>query len=338
MSAIARIRVLAGLAVAAVTGLAVASAPPPRPPAPPSYRLSGPCTHDNLTIFFIHGADQVKGKKILTLDEALAQKKVIVHETRNVNQLAIENVSPNEEVFVQAGDIVKGGQQDRTIAYDLLVPPKSGRLPLAAFCVERGRWSRRGGENVARFGRSYNCLVGNGLKIAARKDASQEKVWLEVTKAQKDLGAKLTTEVRSKTSASSLQLALENKKLQEASNAYVKKLAAAPARERDVIGYAVVINGKVNSADVYASAELFRKLWPKLLKGNAVEAVAEKSDKKFAPVGVEAVRTFLGSPARGKRSERAVGKLRELQQETDKVILFETRSASSSLRRSYLAK
>ena len=75
-----------------------------------SYRYSGPYTHDNLTVFLIHGADQIKDRDILTLEEALKAKKVIVHETKNVNQLAIENVS-GQEVFVQAGDIVRGGQR-----------------------------------------------------------------------------------------------------------------------------------------------------------------------------------------------------------------------------------
>ena len=35
---------------------------------------------------------------------------VIVHETSDVNELSIENVSASEEVFVHAGDIVKGGR------------------------------------------------------------------------------------------------------------------------------------------------------------------------------------------------------------------------------------
>jgi hypothetical protein len=113
------------------------------------YTVSGPYTHRNLTVFLIHGAAQAafgQGKTPLTLQEAMERKKVIVHETQDVNELAIENVS-DEEVYVQSGDIVKGGQQDRTLAYDLLVPPKSGRLPLAAFCGEQGRWSQRGGES-----------------------------------------------------------------------------------------------------------------------------------------------------------------------------------------------
>ena len=115
-----------------------------------AVRLTGPYTHGNLTIFLIHADDQMKGRKLLTLDEALEQKKVVVHETKEVNQLSIENVS-NEEVFIQAGDIVKGGQQDRLLALDLIVPPKSGKVPLESFCVESGRWAMRQGEAVDKF-------------------------------------------------------------------------------------------------------------------------------------------------------------------------------------------
>src|SRR5579864_4481210 len=125
------------MAAAALCGYAAAQEkgkpePPPvklveRPTV--ALRLSGPYTHGNLTVFLIHGDDQMKGRKLLTLDEALEQKKVVVHETKDVNQLAIENVS-GEEVFIQAGDIVKGGQQDRIIAVDVIVPAKSGKLPL----------------------------------------------------------------------------------------------------------------------------------------------------------------------------------------------------------------
>ena len=61
-------------------------------PAPAAYTLSGPYTHDNLTIYLIHGADKVKGKVYVTLQEAMEKKMVIVHETSNVNELVVENV------------------------------------------------------------------------------------------------------------------------------------------------------------------------------------------------------------------------------------------------------
>jgi hypothetical protein len=72
-----------------------------------NYRLSGPYTHNNLTIFLVHGRDLAGNRTFLTLQEALDQKKVIVYETKDVNELAIRNVS-NQDVYVQAGDIVKG--------------------------------------------------------------------------------------------------------------------------------------------------------------------------------------------------------------------------------------
>src|SRR5262249_4734246 len=109
------------------------------------YKLSTPVTSGNLTVFFIRGKSILRNQNIMTLQEALAQKKVIVKETGDVNNLAVENLS-DALVFIQSGDILKGGRQDRTMQFDMLLPPHSGLKPLPAFCVEHGRWSRRGSE------------------------------------------------------------------------------------------------------------------------------------------------------------------------------------------------
>ena len=113
------------------------------------YRLSGPYTYKNLTVFLVHGKD-LTNKTFLTLQEALAQKKVKVYETKDVNELAIRNLS-NQDIYVQSGEIVRGGDQDRMISVDFIVPPRSGRMPIAAFCVESDRWSKRGNEENASF-------------------------------------------------------------------------------------------------------------------------------------------------------------------------------------------
>src|SRR5437016_11775842 len=136
------------------------------------YRLEGRFTQGNLSVFLIHGKDKIKGEAFLTLQEALVQKKVIVRETRSVNELSIENIS-SEEVYVQSGDIVKGGAQDRMMAVDLILPPRSGKIPISAFCVENGRWSQRGSEQVAVFGSSANIVAGRDVKLAAKSASSQ---------------------------------------------------------------------------------------------------------------------------------------------------------------------
>ena len=89
-------------------------------------KISGPFTHENLSVFLIHGPNKT-AKSLLTLEEAIDERKVIVYETRDVNELAIENVS-NGDVFIESGDIVKGGAQDRTLKDDLILPFKSGKV------------------------------------------------------------------------------------------------------------------------------------------------------------------------------------------------------------------
>src|SRR5262245_37612227 len=154
------------------------------------YTVSGPYTHKNLTIFLLHGGGQSQSRAPLTLQEAMKRKLVVVREAGDVNRLTIQNRS-SQDVFVQAGDIVKGGQQDRVLALDLIVPPKSGRIPIDAFCVEQGRWSRRGNEAVAAFSASDNALASKDLKIAAKAKRSQGDVWANVSKAQEKLAANL---------------------------------------------------------------------------------------------------------------------------------------------------
>jgi len=306
------------------------------------YKVSGPYNHENLSIFLIHGKDSNRGKTFLTLQEALEQKKVVVHETSQVNELAIENVSP-EEIYIQSGDIVKGGMQDRVLTYDFIVPAKSGKIPISAFCVEHGRWRQRGQEKASAFGTSSDQLSTKDLKLAAKYRNNQSEVWKKVAVAQGKLSAGLAVPVSSAESNSSLQLTLENKNVRESSQAYIRHLSPIIEEETDVVGYAFAINGKFNSADVYASGELFRKLWPKLLKASAVEALAEAhQDKKFEPASREIVTACLTDAEQGQASEKQVNsRTKMVTQETGRNLLFETRDQAQKgawIHRNYLSK
>jgi hypothetical protein len=307
------------------------------------YKISGPYTHENLTIFLIHGKDTISGKKFLTLQEAMQQKVVIVHETKDVNELTIENVSRDQEVYVQSGDIVKGGQQDRVLAVDLIVPPRSGKIPIAAFCVESGRWSKRGSEVAGKFESSNEVVATRDLKLAANKTKSQSEVWAKVSEAQDKLSQNVGASVNSTVSGSSLQLSLENSRVQEMTADYVRKLSGIINGKTDVIGYAFTINGKINSADVYGSNALFQKLWPKLLKASAVEAIAElQKGAKFETVKSASVKDFFVEAEDGKATEDNVaGRVKRVTRETDENIVFETRDQDQNagvIHRSYVKK
>jgi hypothetical protein len=294
------------------------------------YRLEGPFTQGNLTVFLVHGKDKIKGQTFITLQEALVQRKVIVRETREVNELSIENIS-KEEVFVQSGDIVKGGQQDRMLVVDLILPPHSGKIPIAAFCVENGRWSRRGNEEVTTFNSSSNVVASREVKLAAKSRGSQGEVWKEVAAAQDKLSANVGGNVKNQASPTSLQLALENKEVQKTAENYVDALSGIINGKPDVIGYVFAINGKINSADIYASSVLFKKLWPKLLKASAIEAIAElRRGEKFTAPPTDAVRGFLDD-SKGTEEEKDVSpRVQIMTRESAGSVFFETRDKAKS--------
>ena len=267
------------------------------------YALSGPYVHDNLTIFLLHGKDKMDAKNFLTLEEALDQKLVVVHETGNVNELAIENQSKDKHVYVPSGSIVKGGKQDRVMQNDLILPPNSGKQPIASFCVEQGRWRGRGNEAAVQFGASNQTLNSKDLKMAAKVSGNQGEVWAKVSESQEKLSSNVGESVKAPESGTSLQLTLENKKLQESVDGYVKDLGNLLEDKPDALGYAVAVNGKFTSADVYASSALFRKLWPQYLRASATEAVAElKKDQKFDPAKAEDVRAAMTEADQGKKT------------------------------------
>lgn len=293
------------------------------------YQLSAPYSHANLTVFLIYGPNTIVNRNILTLQEALDQKKVIVFETKSVNELSIQNLS-NEDVYVQSGDIVKGGQQDRMLGVDLIVPPRSGKIPIAAFCVEHGRWTKRGNEQAGTFGSSADVAATKELKLAAKVSQSQGEVWRNVAVAQDKLSQNVGGRVNSEQSESSLQLAVENPKVQQTTDSYINELSRIVYTKRNVIGYVFAINGKVNSADVYASSALFIKLWPKLLRASAVEAVSElRGGQQSAPVTQESARKFLSDSESATASEKAVtGRVRLVTREDQDTVFFETRDAA----------
>lgn len=254
--------------------------------------ITGPVVHENLAVYFVKGDNPSQGVAFLTLSEAMDQGLITVHETGDVGNLTIDNVS-DYPVFIQAGDIVKGGRQDRALAMDLIVPPASSGVEIASFCVERGRWTPRYGENPAAFEVSSKVLASKELKMAAMYRRSQADVWENVDSVKDKLSKVVGYSVADPRSATSLQLALENDKMEERIQAYVEAINAQLQQHTDIVGIAFAINGKINAADIYQSPELFGKCWPKLIEAAATEALANATDTVVDPPSAAEVSRWL---------------------------------------------
>src|SRR5262245_6602350 len=352
-----RIRCIAPLAAAAFAALGTAAAPAL---ADSSQRIAGPHVHDNLAIYFVHGPG-ARGPVPLTLTEAVAKGTVQVIETGSVNELKIENKG-DEDVFVQAGDIVKGGRQDRVLTVSLLLRPSSGPVSIDSFCVEPGRWSARGTEDPTRFtsaadsmpsrrallimaapsqtGEATRPAAGDRQTARGETDRKQREVWDSVAKIQADLSAGVGSRVSSPQSASSLQLSLEHAKLKDVRAAYIAALEEKGLQDSDVIGYVAAINGKVVSANVYLSNGLFRKMWAKQLAAVATEAIGERSGAAVVAPAADSVQTFLGAAEKGSAQgrETAANMFQETRDSAG-ALYNETRGPSGLwLHKNYLAK
>ena len=366
-------RSIAPLAMAALAALGTGGGPAF---AQAEQRVSGPHVHRNLAIYLIHGRSAA-GAVPLTLAEALAKGSVQVTETGVVSELRVENAG-GEEVFIQAGDMVKGGRQDRVLTVSLLLPPRSGAVPISSFCVEPGRWSERAGEDPTRFASASEAMPSRrallvmasppaadsagptqragqdatregreGMSAAIRQrlgdraPSKQQLVWDTVAKTQADLAGSVGTPVTAPQSASSLQLSLEHAALKEARAPYHATLEAAGLKDDDVVGYVAAINGRPVSADIYPSNGLFRKVWPRQLAAVVTEAIGDKAgaDAPSSP-SIGDVEAFLAAAERGKAQEReTAATMRQETRDGEGALYNEARSSGGHwVHKSYLAK
>lgn len=234
--------------------------------------LTQPVTARNLTAWFVSVPPGKEIPEYTVLEEAMEKQAGLLHETGNVNELLIEN--PGDiDLFIQAGDIVKGGRQDRTLGADFIVPAKSGKVPVPVFCVEASRWHKRRSESDVFFSKSSEFTASKKLRAAVRSSKNQGMVWESVKEEQEKMSAALGEDVASAESPSSLQLTYE--KQEGALEDYVRIFEAAPLAESAGVVWA--INGKLSHADIYSNPALFKKVWKKLLRAAAFEAIGEQS-------------------------------------------------------------
>jgi hypothetical protein len=296
-----------------------------------------PESHGALSVYLLlaDGAALRRPREILTLEEALAVGLARVHETSEVNQLLVENLS-KRDVFIQMGDVIKGGRQDRMFTTDLLLAPESGKVPAAVNCVEQGRWSRRGDEDPTRFASAEIIVPARAMRVPAAAPVSaaqnQGSVWGAVARLQERLENAVSGPLRVEESPSSLQLTLENERLGDAVSAIEAAFADRAGAEARAVGYAYAVGSEVYGAEVYASHDLFAKLWPKLLHAMAVEAMATPGAEGTPPSpGTAAKLLTAAEGARGQVVEGAAGRARVRRVDSPRFVASETRDRADEV-------
>jgi hypothetical protein len=226
-----------------------------------------------------------------TLDEALASGLFEVQETSQAGSVPALRVSNKgaAEVLLVAGEELVGAKQNRVLDVSMLVAAGS-EIPIPVSCVERGRWSyssprfASGGSAAHASLRSLmSKAVGQSYRRTGRPSADQRAVWTEVSQKLASLG--------SASSSDALHQAYE-----DSSRRLDDFLAKLPAPEGSS-GAAFAIQGHIVGADLFDRPATLAALWPKLLRGYALDSMGRHQDAA-PPVGSHDVREWLRSAAR----------------------------------------
>ena len=300
---------------------------------------------NNLQIFMLAGENSITNKKYISLTKALELKYSTVEETGSVNELSITNHSEHY-IFIHAGDIVKGGRQDRTISYDVIIPPYAKKIPLTSFCVESARWQKRGNESVSEFSANDNILSSRKLKVASKAQGNQSEVWKEVSEQQSKLNSNVSyfadknIDVTSNSSGSSLQLSLENEDLDSIKNSYRIHFEYLINEFPESTGFAYAINGEVYGIELYNSKDLFIDLWGKLLNACIIESISERNDSTYTSAYNKDVFEILTNLMQAKQTKKNINSETSLITSTTKeAMLFTTidRELNNWVHKNYIA-
>src|SRR5438067_1243537 len=127
--------------------------------------LGAPKTFRNLALIPVYDSAARSTQRYMTLDEGLKAKLVTVEEAPSggeVNTLFVTNRG-RDPLYLMAGEVVLGGQQDRCLGRDTIVPPGAVKFAVPVFCVEHGRWT-----GDVRFGESAKAVASAGIRASAQ--------------------------------------------------------------------------------------------------------------------------------------------------------------------------
>ncbi len=277
------------------------------------FVIGEPIRHKNLTVFPVMSKALKTEDRYITLEEGLKAGKVKVFEVGaeprvssasqtgeigDVNRLMVLNNS-DKPLYLMPGEIIYGGQQDRCIAEETIIPAKSKPTAIKVYCVEQGRWALRDNAETAAAlsviagssGETLDAQTANKLskeakegkfvakagnldkkgRVAVQEGKGQGEVWDKVSQTNSASG------VSSRSGAFTANYT--SREIVEQLQAYIKELQTPVEESKQVVGAIVAINGKADAVDIFQSTPLFKKLWPKLLKSYTLDAIAQAHDK-----------------------------------------------------------
>jgi hypothetical protein len=213
------------------------------------------------------------------------------------------------------------------------------------YCVEHGRWGLRAAEHNLVVTRAFVAdreqapelaakasegkfaasagYLNKASRLATQAGDGQTAVWERVAQANLASGIQADSGAFAHNYVDTGVL--------EQLQPYIDALAKPVAGQERIVGVIVAINGKTESLDVYESTPLFAKLWPKLLRSYALDALhVANPDKSPQQCSTADATAFLKEVLQAgvERTDETGGGLVVTRRSSDSVLSFSAGEAS----------
>jgi hypothetical protein len=237
-----------------------------------------------------------------------------------VNELVVDN-GGRVPLYVPAGTLLRGGQQDRVLAEDVVVAPDTSMF-VRVYCVEPGRWTamRMGTSTEGHF-KAVGCVAVSEVRAAGQYERSQSGVWSRVAEVNARSSGDVVAETRAPAASGTLLASVEHapdavlQERDDAASAVRREFEALESQGRHVVGFAYAVRGRPVAVRTFANAALFRAQFAAFLRGMAMEAQsAARGAKDAAPParGEDVVALVRAIESSGERTVEARGTCRNV--------------------------
>lgn len=223
----------------------------------------------------------------LTLDQALEQHVVTideVSESGSVPELKLVNRGELPVLLVDGEELV-GAKQNRILNLTILVAALTTTV-IPVSCVEAGRWSRRSASFTSAARTQYAAgramkmeQVTDSLKSRGDRRSDQSEVWADISAKSARLAAS------SETGAMADMYEQRGSRIDE----YVEALVPADGQA----GAAFAIDGRLIGFDLFDAGDTLRRLFPKLVRSFALDAIDRPEGFDRVEVQAAEVESFL---------------------------------------------
>jgi len=241
-----------------------------------SAKIEAPLQHQGLAVFPVTLQATRDFAGLLTLDEAVAKKTLAISEVGDgdVNRAIAKNTG-GQRIFLMAGEVIGGAKQDRMVAEDTLLSPRSS-TEIAVWCVEENRWTTGG-----KAFRSERYMAPARVRQSGAH-TTQSEVW----------GAVSGMQMRAKARRGSISSVARSEEVRKKMAPYQKSLLPLPKMRSDACGVVVAYGREWVAADIFSDPSLFRRLWPKILDSYLMDVVNRSPSAGKA--GISDAENFLG--------------------------------------------